>query len=284
MEHREPAMLDFKDKVQWGAVMLALGALLWAEGCKRSPDSRRGAGPDSSVLRPGPPVAAPKKTGKATPRARAPDASVQGKCLYPPAKDYVRFAELMFKDQHPAAFGQLSAMLRKYPDSALLRVRVASVLMRAATTYPSRAQKLYREALDLEKSAGCELSPRFRWLALNGLASTHMDLKDHAGAVRWLRQAVRAWPNSAATRYNLACALCMVGQVDACYQELVATLRTCASRKLPAVEGTNKPAYHYAKLSQTDPDLARLRADPRFEELIRPHLLSELRVREKISP
>lgn len=274
MGNRELAMVDSKDKARWGVVILASCALLGAQGCKRSPGSQRQVGPDASVLRPGPPVAGQKKIGQAAPRPRAPDASTTGTCLYPPAKDYVRFAGLMFKGQHPAAFGRLSAMLRNYPDSALLRVRAASVLMRAATPYPSRAQKLYHKALELEKRAGCELSPRFRWLALNGLASTHMDLKDHANAVQWLRKAVKAWPNSAASRYNLACALCVVGQVDACYQELVATLRICASRKPPAVEKVNKPAYHYAKLSQTDSDLVKLRADPRYEPLVRPILLA----------
>ncbi len=250
------------------AVLLGLSVLLWP-GCKRSPAQRS---PDSSALRPGPPVAGDKKR-VAAPKIAAPDVSVTSRCLYPPGKDYVKFAELMFTGQHPAAFGRLSTMLRGYPTSALLRVRVASVLMRSTPTYPSRAQKLYREALSLEKSAGCVLSPRFRWLAINGLASTHMDLKDHAGALQWLRTAVRAWPNSAATRYNLACALCVLGQVDACYQELVATLKVCSSSRRPAVEGENKPAYYYVKHSQTDPDMVKLRADQRYQDLIRPYLV-----------
>ena len=229
------------------------------------------AAPDAGALRPGPPVAKPG--AKPDMRLTAPIRR-KPRCLYPPGAVYIKFAELMFKGQHPAAFGRLALLLRKYPESSLLRVRAASVLMRAGTPYPARAQKLYREALELEKSKGCILSARYRWLALNGLGSTHMDLKDHVGALPWLRLAVKQWPNSAATRYNLACALCVVGQVDACYKELVATLATCASGKAPVVEKENKPAYHYAKLSQTDADLVRARADPRYEAMIRPYLMA----------
>lgn len=266
-------MVSLKQTARLMAVVLGLSAMASSAGCKQP---RRAASPYAAPLRPGPPVARPQKPDL-TPAAPRPDLATSGKCLYPPGKDYIKFAELMFKGQHPAAFGRLSSLLRGYPESALLRVRVASVMMRSSTTYPSRAQKLYREALDLEKSAGCVLSPRFRWLAINGLASTHMDLKDHASAVNWLRLAVKTWPSSAATRYNLACALCVVGQVDACYRELVETLKICSSHKLPAVEKVNKPAYHYAKLSQTDPDLVKLRADKRYEEMIRPYLLAEIK-------
>ena len=271
-------MQDGIYRLKGGVTVAALLAILSSAGCKKpSVPPPRGA-PDAGVMLPGPPTASlKKKPDLGSPMAGAPDASARGRCLYPPNRDYIKFAELMFKGQHPAAFGQLSSLLRGYPESALLRVRAASVLMRGATTFPSRAQKLYAEALALEKRAGCELSPKFRWLALNGLASTHMDLKDHAAAVPWLRVALKAWPNSAVTRYNLACALCVMGQVDACYQELVVTLNTCASNKPPVVEGVNKPDYHYAKLSQTDPDLARLRADKRYARLVKPYLLANIK-------
>ncbi len=243
-------------------VLLCAAVALWAAGCKRTP-----AVPDRGPLRPGPPVARPKPS----PDKGAAPVKARTSCLFPTGTEYIKFAELMFKGQHPAAFGRLALLLRKYPNSSLLRVRAAAVLMRAGTPYPARAQKLYREALELEKTKGCMLSARFSWLAHNGLGSAHMDLKDHAGAIPWLRLAVKKWPNSAATRYNLACALCMAGQVDACYQQLVATLGSCP-KKPSIAEELNKPAYHYAKLSQTDADLARLRADPRYEAMIRPHL------------
>ena len=252
-------------------LLLVLCALPIVAGCRNPRPSQ----PDISVPREGPPVVKKKPVKIPDLGAPAHDVRTHARCLYPPAALYIKFAELLAKGQHPAAFGRLGTLLRDYPDSALLRVRVASLLMRAAPAYPARAQKLYHEALKLEKNSVCVLSPRFRWLAINGMASAMMEIKDHAGALPWLRQAVTNWPHSAATRYNLACALCMVGQVDACFQELSATLAICESGKKPAVEKANESAYYYVKHSQIDADLARLRADKRYEALIRPYLIPQ---------
>lgn len=140
----------------------------------------------------------------------------------------------------------------------------------AITDKPPRAKeafKAYSKAIALWDS-GCKLSEQDQWDALEGAGIAGLMTKKTEEAAKHLKRAAKKWPGIAETRYNLACAHCLLDDVDACYDELKAALEVADAGKSPAFIKAPEDAAHYAGAARKDADLASLRKDKRFEKLV----------------
>lgn len=151
------------------------------------------------------------------------------------------------------------------------RIRIAGDALQNEPPDPDGALAIYREVLALE-SRGCVLSERDQWNAREGAAIAHLMKGQWRDARPILEDEVRRWPAHAGTRYNLACALCRSGDLEACLRELDTALDVAAQNQPPAfLADQARPASYFADLARRDPDLQLLRADPRFERVLSEH-------------
>ena len=167
-----------------------------------------------------------------------------------------------------AAIEGMEALIGAHPSSATARVRLGELLLRTEPPSADRARRWFDRGLALHEE-GCALAPRAHWTALEGAALSRMMSDDYAGALPLLRRSVARWPGATGTRYNLACALCQTGAIDACADELARVLDPAVATPPPMLRDQHRPRAHYVALAQRDPDLAPLRADAdRFAQLI----------------
>jgi tetratricopeptide (TPR) repeat protein len=131
----------------------------------------------------------------------------------------------------------------------------------------AEAFKAYTKAVKL-MDGGCKLSEKDEWNALAGLGIAALLTKDYEAAKKPLERANKKWPGIGETHYNLACAHCLLDDVDACYDEYKKTLEVADKNDVPDFIKKGNDARHYVKAAQKDPDLALLRKDKRFEKLI----------------
>lgn len=140
----------------------------------------------------------------------------------------------------------------------------------AITDKPPRAKeafKAYSKAIALWDT-GCMLSEKDQWDALAGAGISGLMTKKTEEAAKYLKRAAKKWPGIGETRYNLACAHCLLDDVDACYDELKATFEAAAAGKEPAFIKVPKDTAYWAAAARKDDDLASLRKDKRFEKLV----------------
>ena len=78
---------------------------------------------------------------------------------------------------------------------------------------------------------------------------------DYDGARRILERGLEQYPGNAGIHFNLACVDSLAGRADAALEHLR--------------EAVSRGDERMLRLARTDEDLAPLRHDPRFEELLR---------------
>lgn len=155
----------------------------------------------------------------------------------------------------------------QYPLSATVRVRAGGEAVHATPPRSAEAAALYYEAMRLS-DGGCTLNQRDQWLAVEGIAIAYMQQGQHDRALPWLQRGAQEWPGIDETRYDYACALCVTGDEKACYVEFNAALEVSNDPSgLPDWHDQPATPAHWVELSATDPDLAPLRADPRYAAL-----------------
>lgn len=216
--------------------------------------------PDASAAPHAPTPAAPAPTASPCPDGVSVDPPEDQ--LRPPGPQVVPPAEQL---------SRLRALMPVYLGSAVLRVRAAGLAMAPPPNgNPAEAQQLYAEALQLH-GQGCRLPEPLEWEANEGLGISHMMLGSYAEALRVFQQVGARWPTIAQTRYNTACAQCRLNQLEPCYQAFVETLAAADAGQRTILRNDRRDAAHYARLSQTDPDLALLRTDARYRTAIAPY-------------
>ncbi len=230
---------------------------------------------------PGQPVPGQPVPGQPVPGQPVPGQPVPGQpvascpdnhSIDPPASELLEANTLAASGQNQAAYAQYAALIGRYPHSATLRVRAGSLMLGPPERggNPVQAQTMFQQAVQLH-DAGCRMIERDEWEALEGLALALMYQRNYAAAIPHLQRSVSQWGTVAQTQYNLACAFCQTGNIDACHQYFVGALNIAATGQRP-VFITNPPsAGSYVELSQRDPDLAPLRNDPRYEQAIAPY-------------
>lgn len=117
--------------------------------------------------------------------------------------------------------------------------------------------------------AGCRLSPRDLWIALQGMAVAHMQEGEFGAALPWLERGSREFESAPPTRYNHACALCRTDHAEECLRELDAVVTHLRSGDAPdfVTRQDQRGPREYLELFETDADLASVRRDPRFVRL-----------------
>jgi len=218
-----------------------------------------------------PPASTPAQTPPATPAAGPAPSCPSGASVDPPPNELEPpVAQGPVTPQ--ARLNQLRYLMTRYPQSATIRVRAASMQLGPAPAgNPVEAQRLFQEALRLH-DAGCRLPEELEWEANEGLGLAYMMQTSYAAALPVFQQVTSRWPTIPQSRYNLACAYCRLNQIDPCHQAFVEALQIAAANQSPAFITQETDAYHYVNLARQDPDLAPLRADPRFETAIAPYI------------
>lgn len=194
-----------------------------------------------------------------------------GASIDPPAAELDGAAALLQRNDYPGGLARLSALASQYPDSATVRVRAAGAALHSTPHQTDLARRWYAEAKALH-DRGCTLAPREEWSLLLGQGLSHMFDSRHADSLAPLSEAARRWPDSATTRYNLACSYCLTGDLGGCQRELAATLSvSSAGRHTPWEPAAPQTVAHYVALSARDSDLAALRATPAYEATVAPY-------------
>lgn len=174
-----------------------------------------------------------------------------------------------------ARLNHLRYLITRYPQSATIRVKAAGMQLGPAPAgNPVESQRLYREALQLHDS-GCRLTEGLEWEAIEGTGLASMMQTNYAAALPIFQQVTTRWPTIPQSRYNLACAYCRLNQLEPCHQAFVEALQIAHAGQFPAFITRQTGAFHYVNLARQDPDLAILRADPRFETAIQPYVLQQ---------
>lgn len=190
-----------------------------------------------------------------------------GRSEDPPASELDPSREVIDRSRHDTATAYYGELASRYPHSATVRVRGGAGAMHSRPPEPATAERFYREALRLHDD-GCGLAEGDHWLALEGLGLVALMLEDDRAAIEWFQRAASRWPEIPQTQYNLACAHCRAGDVDTCHEAFVRALRAAAAGRFPGFLENPGTAELFVRLSSDDPDLARLRADPRYEAAI----------------
>ena len=207
----------------------------------------------------------------AQPSASCPD----NRSIDPPASELLDANTLEASGQRQQAYAQYAQLLGRYPQSATLRVRAGNLMLQPMERggNPVQAQAMFMQAIQLHE-AGCRLIEHDEWLSLEGVALAMMFQRNYAGAIPYLQRSIGRWASVAQTQYNTACAYCQTGNVNLCHQHFVQALNLSATGQHPNFINNPSSVSHYVDLSRRDPDLAPLRADPRYEQAIRPFLRS----------
>ena len=237
------------EKVRTLLALLGCSALVIAS-C-RCRDSTEEAGPT-------------ERDARATPPATV---CADGRSEDPPPEELEPSREVIARGSHTTPAGYYGALATRYPQSATVRVRGGAGAMHARPPDPTTAERFYREALRLHED-GCRLADGEHWLALEGLGLVSLMQDDNRGAIEWFRRGVARWPDIPQTQYNLACAYCRAGDVDACYEAFLRALDAAAAGGAPAFVTNPGSLELFVRLSRDDPDLARLRTDPRYEATV----------------
>lgn len=235
-------------KVRWSFVLLVCGVLI-SVSCR----CREAA--EETLESPG--------ESDASTTASCPD----GRSVDPPAELLEPSREVVAHSRHATAAAYYQELMSSYPDSATVRVRGGAGAMHAQPPDPRTAERFYRDALRLHE-AGCGLAAGDHWLALEGLGLVALMLDDNPAAAGWFQRAATRWPEIPQTQYNLACAHCRSDDVDACHDAFIRALEAAAAGHFPAFLDTPGTVELFIRISRDDPDLARLRADPRYEAAI----------------
>jgi len=216
---------------------------------------------------PGQPMPGQPPVGQ--PIASCPD----NRSIDPPASELLDANTAAASGNNQAAYAQYAQVLGRYPQSATIRVRAGELMLVPVERggNPLQAQAMFQQALALHE-AGCRLIEHDEWMTLEGLALSMMLQGNYAAAIPHLQRSISRWATVAQTQYNMACAQCQTGNVNTCHQYFVQALNLAATGQHPPFINDPGSVGHYVDLSQRDPDLALLRADPRYREAIRPFI------------
>jgi eukaryotic-like serine/threonine-protein kinase len=169
-----------------------------------------------------------------------------------------------------AAYTNLAALYmiqRRYPDAVKAAERAAALATQQmpreyliwgnlgdaywlARADPGKAEEAWRKAAKIAREEGARVSNNA--LHLSYLAKFEAKLGDAPGAVQHAEEACRLGPNNGNVRYQAGLAYAVLGQTEPALRELAAAL----DQKFPVEEVQNAP------------ELAALRKDPRYQQLI----------------
>jgi hypothetical protein len=196
----------------------------------------------------------------------------EGHSIDPPASDLLEANTLEAGGNRQAAYMQYAMLVGRYPQSATLRLRAGKVLAVPMERggNPAQAEAMLRQAIQLH-DGGCRMIEHDEWEALELLALSMMFQRNFVGAIPIQQRSIARWAMVSQTQYNLACSYCQTANVNACHQHFVLTLNLSATGQHPPFITNPNPVGYYIDLSERDPDLALLRADPRYREAIAPY-------------
>jgi hypothetical protein len=162
-------------------------------------------------------------------------------------------------------------LARRYPRSARALHRAGFAAQHASTPILPEAQRHYRGALELHEQ-GCDMPEDELWRTFEGLGLTSLMLEQPGEARTWFLRGAERWPDIPQTQYNLACALCLSQDVDGCHDAFVRALEAAGAGHAPAFIDDAGSVDYFLRTSRSDPDLAPLRRDPRYQAAIAPYL------------
>jgi tetratricopeptide (TPR) repeat protein len=218
-------------------------------------------------------TSAPLTSASAAPAALC----VGGQSEDPPMRDLDRALVAFEAKRYREAQALLDGLAQRFPRSATVRVwRGEATLYEGkledgADAYrdaATHALKFYREAAALHE-AGCRLLASDHYYLRMGAAYAQLRLGAPNLALRELDIARATWPNSAEVPYTMARAECLRGRVDDCLAGFRATLEIARERRRPMFLRTHRSVADWVVRSRTQSEFGPLRADPRYQQLVR---------------
>lgn len=171
-----------------------------------------------------------------------------------------------------AQLNHIRRLMKQYPRSPWLRIEAAKrSLGPPPAGNPVLAQKLLEEALGLHER-GCALTESLEWEARQSLGLALMLQAKNAEAAKVFQEVAARWPAVPQAHFDHACALCQLDRVDDCFAAFERALEAADSDERPRFVNRDLTPYHFVHQARSSRELAKLRADSRFEKAIAPHL------------
>jgi tetratricopeptide (TPR) repeat protein len=229
------------------ALALTLGALL---ACKKK----------------GPPPPAPSPASSA-PVARC----ASGRSVDPPHAELNEAVAVMKAKEYAKAQELLDGLIKKYPDSATVRVwRGDAALFDEKKTELAGADEalpFYTEAEKLH-DLGCRLAEMDHYYLGFDSALAHLRKDEARPALRNLEPMKQQWPDSADVFYNSARAYCLDGNVDKCAADFEQALTIAKTLRRPKFLRSHHSVDDWIRRSRKQSEFPLLRKDPRYAKII----------------
>ncbi|HTA91708.1 MAG TPA: hypothetical protein VK745_19125 [Polyangiaceae bacterium] len=213
--------------------------------------------------------------GKAKPKpplppvASASQTACDGGETHDPPHQEMRQAMQALRGKDFAAAERLFAeLLPKYPESASLRVWHGDALLgQSSPASVSAALDAYSQASALD-ARGCKLRDRERYFLAVGMADAELRQKQPEPALAELSQAAQQWPDSAEVTYHRARAECLLGQRDACFNDLRVALEAARSRRSVRFSRSHHSFDDLLQRAAKQTEFDELRKEPRCQALL----------------
>lgn len=244
------------DRERMSVKLLFIGlTLLLVPGCRCGREARTappdGAGGDANA-------------GSA---ADASPAGADGGSVDPPRAELAPTRAMARERGFETSLEYFRDLAGRYPRSALVQLRAAEAAQYAPEPDPAEAERRYRRGLELHEG-GSRLSESDQWQASEGLGLVLLAQGKNQGAREQYQRVTSRWPGIPQSQYNLACAHCLVGDLEGCAEAFARALEAAEAGRAPDFVLRAGTVDYFIRTSRRDPDLARLRSDPRYESII----------------
>ena len=213
-----------------------------------------------------PPPPAPSPASSA-PAARC----ASGRSIDPPHAELNEAVAVMKAKEYAKAQQLLDALVKKYPDSATVRVwRGDAALFDEKKTELAGADEALPFYGDAEKlhDLGCKLAEMEHYYLLFDSALAHLRKDEAKPALHHLEAMKQQWPDSADVFYNSARAYCLDGNVDKCAADFEQALAIAKALRRPKFLRSHHSVDDWIRRSRKQSEFPPLRKDPRYAKII----------------
>ncbi len=213
----------------------------------------------------------PPPPAKPAPSAAPSGPCADGKSEDPTTSQFKPAQNAFHEKEYARAKELLTALAKRYPNSASVRVwQGDAALFDSKTPLVEAADQglvFYKQALELHEQ-GCGLPDYERYYMRMGFGYAYLRKKQGKQALLHLKAAEKEFNNSSGLFYNIARAYCREDNVDQCVAYFEKTLVNAKALKKPDFLRSHYSLASWISRSRTQSEFVKLRRDKRYRDLL----------------